>query len=217
MARKLLILASREPIPDRLLGKAFALAEYNIFTDSPGYIAEDIGRLLAVTPDDVQRVYASYIQDKPFVAASFVPKGEAEQALADSVRAEVVTEPIVTGREPVVVLADSPEVPKTASSFDRSVEPPFGVAPSLTIPQIWTDRLANGSAVYGIEHTELPLVRFTIRLRGGLLLDDPSKVGVANLMAELMTEGTANRTPEELEEAIDALGSSINVSAQRGA
>ena len=198
-----------------LLGKAFALAEYNIFTDSPGYIAEDIGRLLAVTPDDVQRVFASYIQDKHFVAASFVPKGEAEQALADSVRAEVVTELIVTGREPVVVLADSPEVPKTASSFDRSVEPPFGVAPSLTIPQIWTDRLATGSGVYGIEHTELPLVRFTIRLRGGLLLDDPSKVGVANLMAELMTEGTANRTPEELEEAIDALGSSITVSAQR--
>ena len=127
----------------------------------------------------------------------------------------MVTELIVTGREPVVVLADSPEVPKTASSFDRSVEPPFGVAPSLTIPQIWTDRLATGSGVYGIEHTELPLVRFTIRLRGGLLLDDPSKVGVANLMAELMTEGTANRTPEELEEAIDALGSSINVSAQR--
>ncbi len=198
-----------------LLGKAFALAEYNIFADSPGYIAEDIRRLLAVTGEDVQRVYRAYIRDKHFVAASFVPKGEAGLALANSVRADVVTEPIVTGREAELVISESPDIPKTASSFDRSVEPPLGVAPSLSVPLIWTDRLANGSDVYGIEHNELPLVRFTIRLRGGLLLDEPSKVGVANLMAEMMTEGTADRTPTELEEAIDALGSRINVSAGR--
>ena len=198
-----------------ILGKAFALAEYNIFTDSPGYIAEDIGLLLGVTAEDVARVYADYIQDKPFVATSFVPAGKADLALVNSVRAEVVTEAIVTGLEAEVVLPELPEAPKTASSFDRSVEPPFGVAPSLKVPEVWTGDMGNGSRVYGIEHAELPLVRFTIRLRGGLLLDDPLKVGVANLMAELMTEGTARRTPEELEAAIDALGSSIDVTARR--
>ena len=198
-----------------VLGKAFALAEYNIFAGSPGYLSEDIGRVLSVTADDVVRVYDRYVRDRHFVATSFVPAGEAALALADSVRAEVVEEPIITGREAELAAVPERDVAKSPSAFDRSVEPPFGAAPSLTVPDIWTDTLASGVGVYGIEHREVPVVRFTIRLRGGLLLDDPSRVGVANLVAQMMTEGTASRTPEELEEAIDALGSSIVVSAGR--
>ena len=198
-----------------VLGKALALADYNIFAGSPGYLAEDIRRVLSVTADDVVRVYDRYIRDRHFVATSFVPAGEAALALADSVRAEIVEEPIITGREAELAAPPKRSVAKTPSSFDRSVEPPFGPAPSLTVPDIWTATLANGVEVYGIEHTEVPVIRFTIRLRGGLLLDDPSQVGVAHLVAQMMTEGTAGRTPEELEEAIDALGSSISVSAGR--
>ena len=198
-----------------VLGKAFALAEYSIFAGSPGYLTEDIRRVLSVTADDVVRVYERYIRDRHFVATSFVPAGEADLALADSVRAEIVEEPIITGREAELAAPPTRTVAKTPGAFDRSVEPPFGPAPSLTVPDIWTGTLENGVEVYGIEHTEVPVVRFTIRLRGGLLLDDPLRVGVANLVAQMMTEGTAGRTPEELEEAIDALGSSISVSAGR--
>jgi len=49
---------------------------------------------------------------------------------------------------------------------------------------------------------------------GGLLLDNPDKVGVANLVARMLTQGTAKKTPEELEEAIQQLGAAINVSAR---
>jgi len=45
-----------------------------------------------------------------------------------------------------------------------------------------------------------------------MLLDNPNKIGVANLVTDIMMQGTANKTPIELEEAIDALGSSINMS-----
>ena len=198
-----------------VLGKALALADYNIFAGSPGYVSEDIRRVLSVTSDDVLRVYDRYIRDRHLVATSFVPVGEAALALTDSVRAEVIEEPIITGREVELATPPKRNVVATPSSFDRSEEPPFGPAPSLRVPDIWTGALANGVDVYGIEHTEVPVVRFTIRLRGGLLLDDPSKVGVAHFVAQMMTEGTAGRTPEELEEAINALGSSISVSASR--
>jgi len=46
-----------------------------------------------------------------------------------------------------------------------------------------------------------------------LLLDDINKVGVANMMARMLTQGTAKRTPQELEEAIQQLGATINVTA----
>jgi zinc protease len=198
-----------------LLGKVLALAEYNIFAGDPGYISEDISRVLDVTADDVVRVYDRYIRDKHFVATSNVPLGSSPLALTGSIRAEVVDEPIVAGRESELQTPAERNVALTPSSFDRALEPPFGTPPALTVPNIWTASLDNGVLVYGIEQIEVPVVRFTIRMKGGLLLDDPAKVGVANLLAMTLTEGTSGRTPEELEEAIDALGSSINVSAGR--
>ena len=67
--------------------------------------------------------------------------------------------------------------------------------------------------ISGITHTELPLLQYSIIIEGGRLLDDPLKAGLANLTASVMNEGTKNKTPEELEDAIKLLGASISVSA----
>ena len=69
--------------------------------------------------------------------------------------------------------------------------------------------------MFAIEDRELPLVQFELRLKGGLLLEDASDFGAANLLAETMTQGTLEKTPEELEQAIDLLGASIDVFAGR--
>jgi zinc protease len=198
-----------------VLGKAFQMAQYNIFAGSPAYIEEDIARILSVTSDDVRRVYDQYIKDHNYVATSFVPEGQANLALAQSSPAQVVNEPIIAGAEGEIAVPGLRVIESTPSSFDRSFEPQFGSPPSLPIPEVWTHTLSNDARVFGIVNSELPLVRFSIRLTGGLVLDDADRVGVANLMARLMNEGTRGRTPEELEEAIDALGSSINVAAGR--
>jgi zinc protease len=195
-----------------VLGKAFQLAQYNIFADDPGYAAEDLERLLGVTAEDVLRVYEQYVKDRPYVATSFVPRGTVELALEGSSLAEVVEEPIVMGAE-----AELGEVlrgeARTPSDIDRSVEPPYGDPPVLTAPSVWRGELSNGVSVLGIEDREVPLVQFQLRIEGGQLLERPGLVGVANLLAESMTAGTATKTPEELEAAIDLLGASIDVSA----
>jgi zinc protease len=199
-----------------VLGKAFQLAQYNIFANDPGYINEDIQKTLAVTKDDVMRVYEKYIKDKPFVATSFVPRGQTDLILDNSTEAEVVEEQIVAeGRGEQFELPEETAYERTSSSFDRSVEPPYGETPVPAIPEVWETELANGMNVYGIESYELPLVEFEITLEGGLMLEEPNKVGISNLMADLLTKGTANRTPEELEEAIALLGANINVYAGR--
>src|SRR6056297_1985964 len=78
-----------------VLGKAFQLAQYNIFTGDPGYINEDIQKTLAVTKDDVMRVYGQYIKGKNFIATSFVPENQAGLTLENSVKAVVEEEQIV--------------------------------------------------------------------------------------------------------------------------
>lgn len=195
-----------------VLGKAFQLAQYNIFANDPGYINKDIQKTLAVTKEDVMRVYEHYIKGNDYVATSFVPKGQAELALENSQLAQVVEEEIVQNAEgESFTLPEETTYEKTPSSFDRSVEPPYGDSPNLKVPEVWEAKLTNGLDIYGIENYELPLVEFEITIKGGLMLESPEKAGVSSLMADLMTKGTANKTPQELEEAIDELGASINV------
>jgi len=196
-----------------VLGKGAQLAQYNYLTGDPGFVEKDIKNVLAVTSADVMRVYQNYIKGKNYVATSFVPKGKTALALDGSKKAEVVEEKIVTGAEKEVDPTKQAIYEKTPSSFDRSVEPPYGDAPEVKIPVIWENKLSNGLRVYGIENTEVPLVQFEIVVDGGLLLENINKVGVANLMARMMTQGTARKTPQELEEAIQQLGATINVSA----
>ena len=194
-----------------VLGKSAQLAQCNYLTNDPGCVEKDIKNILAVTPADVKRVYEKYIKGKNFVATSFVPKGKTELALENSKRAEVVEEKIVAGAEAEVDPNIKAEYEKTPSKFDRNVEPPYGDAPEVKTPAIWEDKFSNGLRVYGIENREVPLVQFEIVIDGGLLLEDKNKVGVSNLLARMMTQGTQKKTPQELEEAIQQLGASVNV------
>lgn len=194
-----------------ILGKSFQLARYNEFAGDPSFIEKDIENIKAVTIEDVMRVYETYIKDKPYIATSFVPRGQLDKVAEGSVKAQVVEEKITEATEVVLGETEEEEIVKTPSSFDRSIEPPMGSAPEITLPEIWQDNLENGMKAYGILYSELPLVQFNINIRSGQYVDDPGKVGVANLVTDLMMEGTASKTPEELEEAIDLLGARVNM------
>ena len=195
-----------------ILGKGFQMARYNEYAGSPSYIEEDIANIQAVTIEDVLRVYETYVKGKPYIATSFVPKGSLELIAENSVKAEVVEESITDASEVSQdTSAEEEEIDKTPSSFDRSVEPEMGPDPVVVPPEIWSAELANGINIYGIAYNEVPLVNYSLVIKGGHLLDQPELPGAAYLVAELMTEGTATKTPEELEEVIDMLGARISV------
>ncbi|MBE7640284.1 insulinase family protein [Salegentibacter sp. BLCTC] len=196
-----------------VLGKGFQLAQYQIFANDPNYINKDVEKILAVTAEDVMRVYNKYIKAKNYVATGFVPKGQTELALDNSTEADVAEEKIVANAEEEVNSSKKASYQKTASSFDRSIEPPYGSTPQLTTPDMWKKILPSGLKLYGVTNNEVPLVKFSLEMQGGLLLENPNKVGVSNLLANLMTKGTKNKTPKELEEAIQLLGASIRIDA----
>ncbi len=196
-----------------VVGKAVNLGEYDAVYGDPGLINKEIASIRAVSADDVMRVYGAYVKGKPYVAASFVPKGEAALALEGAARADVVEEPIVQGAEEAFDLSAKAGYEKTPSTFDRSAEPPYGPAPQTKIPEIREFALSNGLKVYAVEDRELPLVRFVLSVDGGHLLDPAGKDGAANLLAEILDKGTATKTVAELEEAFMLLGASVGVSA----
>ncbi len=196
-----------------VLGKGFQLAQYQIFAGDPGFVSQDVKNILAVTRADVKRVYEQYIKGKPFVATSFVPKGRPDLALEGSAKAGVVEELIIEGAEEEFDLSQEVAYEKTPSGFDRTAEPPYGKPPVITAPGLWKQKMESGLTVYGIENNEVPLVQLSLVIIGGLLMEDPEKVGVSNLLAQMMTRGTRTKTVAQLEEAIEKLGANIVVKA----
>ena len=197
-----------------VLGKTRMLATYNEFANDPNYAAKDIAAIMAVSREDVMRVYNKYIKNKPAVITSFVPKDKGDLVLSGSAKAHIDEEKIVAGAEKQFTESDDMQFAKTPSVKDRS-EPPLGEQPPVVLPEVWQRTTANGIEVYGMEHNELPLVSFSLRMDGGQWLDDKAKIGTADLLAQLMSEGTASMSPAEMEDAIGMIGAEIEVRAGR--
>jgi zinc protease len=194
-------------------GKAFQFAEYTMNTGDPEYYKKDLAAIQAVTMADVKAVYNKYIKGKNFVETSFVPKGKASLIAEGSKNAGIVEEDVTKAAEVKAVAAAEEPIVKTPTKLDRSVMPKIGPDPEVTIPTPWKTSLSNGIKVWGIAQNELPLVQYSIVIDGGHMLDKVEKAGVANLVASMMNEGTKNKTPEQLEDAIGLLGASIRVTS----
>jgi len=195
-----------------ILSKSFQLAFYNEYAGSPGYVTKDIERKLAVSKEDILRVYNTYIKGKNYILTSFVPKGKIDLAAKDCEPFPLKEEKIdIAGLSKGQNEGETEEVEKIPTLFDRSIEPEKGPAAALNLPDVWTHTFSNGLKMFGIVQAELPLIQYNISIKGGMLLDNPEKIGVANLISDMMMEGTANKTPIELEEAIDGLGANLNM------
>ncbi len=198
-----------------VLGKSIQLASYNTFLNDPGFIEKDIENIKAVTLNDVKMAYDKYIKGKPHVVTSFVPKGKPEMVAENSAPAGVKEENINEASQVEIAKTAEEKIVKTSSSINRTVEPPAAKEPEVKVPAIWKATLTNGIQVYGIQNEELPLVELSLVINGGVLQDNTELPGVANMVANVLPQGTKSRTPEELEEETELLGSSIDMYAGR--
>jgi zinc protease len=73
--------------------------------------------------------------------------------------------------------------------------------------------LSNGLTVLHSENHSLPIVMVTLMVKAGERHEPKEKAGLANLTAELLTEGTKNRSSREISEEIDFIGASLDASA----
>jgi zinc protease len=193
--------------------KSFMLAYYDAFAGSPDYLMKEVEVMRSVTRQDVIDVYNKYIKGKNYVETSFVPKGQLNLIAQGAVSAGVVEEDITKATQVKIDQTAEEVIQKTPSKIDRSTAPVTGDDPAITIPSIWKSEASNGMKIFGIEQHEVPLVTYDITIKGGHMLDDLNKPGVARFTASMLNEGTKNLTPEELEEAIQRLGADISIRA----
>jgi zinc protease len=185
-------------------GKVSQLAYYETFTGTPDYFQKDIARYEAVTKDDVLRVYKQYVQGKPAVIMSIVPKG----------RTELIAKPDTFTRKDRVIppRADEGELAlrRPTDTFDRGVMPaPGGENPVVTPPPVWTASMANGAKVLGALNNETPTTAVEIIVHVGQRHESIEQLGLAALTAAMLEESTATSTNEDLSNRLDKLGSEV--------
>lgn len=94
-------------------------------------------------------------------------------------------------------------------TIDKIKFPPLNEAKMPAIEKVVLD---NGMTVYLLEDKELPLVNARVRLAAGEYLTPADKIGLANIMGEVMrTGGTEKMTGDEIDAALEAIGASIEV------
>jgi predicted Zn-dependent peptidase len=97
--------------------------------------------------------------------------------------------------------------------FDRAKIPPPGKTPVLRVPAWTKSGLTNGAAFIVSEKHDLPLVSFSITFLGGANQFEPAdRRGIGPLTASMLSEGTNSRNGEALSNALQLLGTSVDVS-----
>lgn len=193
---------------DSVSGKVSQLAMGQVFAQDPNYVFKTLDAIGKVTPEQVKAAYDKFIAGKPAVVLSVVPKGKTEWQVATSNFTPAKRElPDYSKHDEA--LAERP----VKDNFDRSVQPKASEAVSVKVPAIWHGKLDKNIEIIGTKSDEIPAVSIMIALPGGIRAEDKGQLGLANLTAAMMGQGTVRLTEAQLSDELQKLGSSIDVSS----
>ncbi len=189
--------------------KNLVISEWERLLGKSSTISDELDRYSKVTKDDITRVYNKYIKGSGAAILNTYPIMDPK----DSVKSvnpfagqKFAPNPEYTG------LSYAP----IADKFDRAARPKAGEAKTVKVPEYFSSKLKNGIGVIGTKNTETPEITIVMTMEGGSLVlpgDKLKKLGVAELTAQLLNEGTKNFTTEQISSQLDILGSSIDFEA----
>ena len=93
---------------------------------------------------------------------------------------------------------------------DRAQLPIPGPTRPFPFPAIEKSTLPNGLRVWTVHHTQVPLVAFTLLIRRGASSDPARKDGLAAVTADMLDEGSGDRSAIEMHEALARLGAQFD-------
>ncbi|HEY2153622.1 MAG TPA: pitrilysin family protein [Vicinamibacterales bacterium] len=95
-------------------------------------------------------------------------------------------------------------------TVDRSRLPAPAPTRTLAFPAIEKSTLPNGLRVWTARHTQVPLVAFTLLVRSGAAADPAGKEGLAAFTADMLDEGSGDRSAIQMHEALAKLGAQFD-------
>ena len=93
---------------------------------------------------------------------------------------------------------------------DRSKLPEPGPARPFTFPSIEKSTLANGLGLWTVRHAQVPVVSLMLLVRCGAAADPAGNEGLAATTADMLDEGSGDRTAIEVHEALARIGAQFD-------
>lgn len=188
-----------------VFSKGAVISEWERLVGKSSSLSDEMDRYNRVTKEDVTRVFNKYIKGTGAAILNTYPMPDPK----DSVKS---VNPYAGATFPAnPEYANLSYVPN-ADKFDRANRPTPGVAKTVNVPEYYSSKLPNGIKVIGTKYDESPLVTLVFEMEGGSLVlsqDQIKKLGVAELTASMLNEGTKNYTTEQISAELEKLGSSI--------
>ncbi len=194
-----------------VFGANMRIAEWERLLGHSSTITDEIERYNKVTKEDISRVFNKYIKGTGAAIVNTYPimnDKDSVKSINPHAGETFPPNPEYAG------LSYSP----TPDNFDRSKRPVPGPAKSVKVPDYYTFKMKNGLNVIGTVNNETPELTIVLNIEGGSLVlpnDQIKKMGIAELTASMMNEGTKNFTTEQIGAQLEKIGSSIEFSATK--
>lgn len=193
---------------DSVEGKVSQLAMGQVLAGDPGYVFKSLDAIGKVTPEQVRAAYDKFIAGKPAVVMSVVPKGKTDWQVAKPNFTPAKRElPDYSKHDAALPLRP------VTDRFDRSVQPKVSDAVSAKVPAIWHGKLDKDIEIIGSQSDEIPAVSIMIALPGGIRAESKGELGLANLTAAMMEQGSVRLSEAQLSDELQKLGASIEFSS----
>jgi zinc protease len=193
---------------DTATALATQLGEAEVFGGDANRVNEELKKLEALTPADIQKVAAKYLSPEKMTVVMYVPDPQGRQQRAEGKPDEDMAS------APVAASASAVEPRKVDFPADYPTTPPMAMpkkGPELAKGEEMT---INGVRVIVMPDNRLPLVNLSLVMRSGSHLEPAGKEGVAGFTLQLMRRGAAGMTYQQLNEDLESRG--INIDANDG-
>lgn len=193
--------------------KNLTISEWERLLGKSSNLSDELERYSKVTKEDVSRVLNKYIKGSGAAVLNTYPIIDEKDSVksVNPYAGQVFPEnPEYKG----LTYAPNPD------KFDRAAKPQAGPEKTIKVPDYYSAKLKNGLTIMGTSNSESPEIAITITMEGGSLVlpaDKIKKVGIAELTAQMMGQGSKARTTEQLDAVLETLGSSIDFTTSKSA
>ena len=193
---------------ETLQGLAGHLLTYDVFAGDPAFLDRDLGRYQAATPEILQKWSARILRNQARVTIDVEPNSSAP------IMGRLV-KPVPEQDRPATAapVAKNPTARQTPDAEFRHKLPATAQKTPFKVPEVKRFRLKNGLRVILAESHKLPLVGVEMVVRTGNGANPRDKAGLADLVADMLDEGTATRSATAIAEQIAQLGATLSTHA----
>ncbi|MCX6551391.1 MAG: pitrilysin family protein [Acidobacteria bacterium] len=96
------------------------------------------------------------------------------------------------------------------TAVDRGRLPVPGAEPAFVFPTATRSRLENGLGIWTVRRDQLPLVSVVVLLPAGAACDPVDEAGLAAITADMLDEGSGDRSAIQMQEALARIGTDLD-------